>query len=291
MLDKLSASLVKDTCVQNLDWTIIGKRGGTVTIFTGKNRYHAVYGTEGGDPTRENSVKPLPERSSWFKTTASADHPIICTVIVQEGVAHTLVRHMTPMSGDGAYEDIANLELDRKLIHDEFPEGSWPKDSVEAWKMFHDQIDNMEEHDGIFELTAWTQELVFALSEFQETHYLEELPLSIKTLPEDAKQVRFKVPEEEARLWWDVRSRSWDNRFIICTHQWPFHKKGQLMYTIIDRKRNVRGACTYLGGGASKDGTYTDEECEELIGRLSDPEDETQVSYRNYVPLRIAEYR
>ena len=129
------------------------------------------------------------------------------------------------------------------------------------------------------------------MSEITGIHYLSEIPLTIKVLPEDAKQVRFSIPESEAKMWWDVRARSWDSRFIICTHQWPFHKKGQLMYTIIDRKRNIRGACTYLGGGASKDGTYTDAECTELISRLSDPKDETQVSYRNYVPLRLVEYR
>ena len=299
MLDNLSASLVKDMCLQNLDWTIIGSRGGSVTIFTGKNRYHAVYGTEGGDPTRENSVAPLPEHSSWFKMTASADHPIICTVIVQDGVAHTLVRHMTPMSGDEAYEDIANLELDRKLIHDEFPEGSWPKDTVEAWRMFHDQIDNMEEQDGVFELTAWTRELVFALSEIQEPCYMFETQLSIKALPEDVRQVRFTTPcEKETEKWWDVRSRSWNDCYIVCTRCEPSLLNDRLMYTIIDRKHNVRVICAELNGGLGKQfgnrNMSVEEKCEKLIQLLSDPNDGTRSEMfdsRNCLRLRIAEYR
>ena len=298
MLDKETAQEISELCVEKIDWTIVGIEGGTVTIFTGKDRYYASYGTEGSDPITETSKSKEPGNARWFERdgTVSSDHPVICTVSVHDGKAETDVRHMPPMFDEEAYEAVANMELDRKFVHDESGEDywpDWPKDTIKAWQQFRDEIEDIPEDYKyvLFEVEPSTQKLLFALSEITGIHYLSEIPLTIKVLPEDAKQVRFSIPESEAKMWWDVRARSWDSRFIICTHQWPFRKKGQLMYTIIDRKRNVRGACTYLGGGASKDGTYTDVECAELISRLSDPKDETQVSYRNYVPLRLVEYR
>lgn len=287
MLDELSARVVSGICVERLDWTIIGDEGGTVTIFTGEARYHAAYGTEGGDPTRENSTTPLPEHSDLFKRYASADHPIICTVIVRDGVAETDVRHLTAMDGAEAYEDVANLELDRKIIHDEVPEGSWLKDPGEAWSGFHDQIDDMDECASVFELSAWTLELVFALSECRETHYRYRISLSVKVLPEDARQVRLGIPDKkEIGKWWDVRARSWDSRYIVCTRRQssPIHR---FRYAVIDRKRNV----LVVGAGPDNRGEHGDKECEELIRRLSDLNDTTLFDPRNCLRLRIVEYR
>jgi len=131
MLDEKAAQEISDLCVEKIDWTVVGNKGGTMTIFTGTNRRHAVYGTDGGDPVRGNSKSVLPGHSCWFEQdgTITPDKPVICTAHVHDGVAMTDVRRMPPMGDAEAYEDIANLELDRKLIHDEVPEGSRLRDT------------------------------------------------------------------------------------------------------------------------------------------------------------------
>lgn len=109
-----------------------------------------------------------------------------------------------------------------------------------------------------------------------------------KTIPASATRIRFQNPASEDRFWWDIRCR--DDRYLVCTHQWPFHERGMLMYTVIDLKQNVRGAISLIGG-VSKDGTYSDEDCRNILDMLNDPKDETEISHRNRVPLRIRDFR
>ena len=87
MLNKETAQEISELCVEKIDWTIVGLEGGTVTIFTGKDRYYASYGTEGSDPITETSKSKEPGNARWFERdgTVSSDHPVICTVSVHDG--------------------------------------------------------------------------------------------------------------------------------------------------------------------------------------------------------------
>lgn len=70
-----------------------------------------------------------------------------------------------------------------------------------------------------------------------------------------------------------------DERFVICTK--PFNAKKTVIYSIIDFERNVRGTENLIFGM----GFETREECEEALTRLKSGE--TEVSYRNFIPLEI----
>ena len=101
---------------------------------------------------------------------------------------------------------------------------------------------------------------------------------------------------------WSVRSRS--ERYSILTREatqsevdeyWeerdaypylsydPGFKVGTPMYTIADYLEMVRGTCNLIGGGWG-DGSYSDEDCQELLESLECGE--VEVSRRNRVPLR-----
>lgn len=192
MLDKKTAQEISELCVEKIDWTIVGLEGGTVTIFTGKDRYYASYGTEGSDPIEETSKSKEPGNLRWFERdgTISSDHPVICTVSVHDGKAETDVRHMPPMPGGDAYEYVANMELDRRFAHDwsgEYYWPDWPNGTAEAWRQFREEIEDVEPDDYVpFEVGPSVWKLMFALSEITGIHYLAETPLDIKTLPGDA---------------------------------------------------------------------------------------------------------
>jgi len=86
----------------------------------------------------------------------------------------------------------------------------------------------------------------------------------------------------DATRWWTVRAG--DERFTILTRQRDFHAKGKLIYTIIDRERDVRGPCNLIGQG------YDVEEeggCDRLLADLRSGA--VEVSYRNNVRIKIVD--
>jgi len=76
------------------------------------------------------------------------------------------------------------------------------------------------------------------------------------------------------------RVRACDERFAICTK--PYNPQRTVLYFIIDKKNNVRGTENLIFGM----GFESDKDCEEALDRLQNGESE--VSYRNRVPLDIA---
>ena len=110
----------------------------------------------------------------------------------------------------------------------------------------------------------------------------------------------------EYTRWWDVRAA--DDRFVVLTRQRSFKPKGELLYTVIDWERGVRGPCNLVGQG------WNVEEpggCDALLRALNAhldhmahlstvpagvsvpvPDEITcEVSYRNNVPIEIADIR
>lgn len=72
MLDRKTAREISGLCVERIDWTVVGAKGGAVTVFTGRDRYHASYGAE-GDPVKETGKSggaAANAGSSWM-----APHP------------------------------------------------------------------------------------------------------------------------------------------------------------------------------------------------------------------------
>lgn len=195
MLDRKTAREISGLCVERIDWTVVGVKGGAVTVFTGRGRYHASYGAE-GDPVEETSksVEPGGECRFELDGTASPDHPVICTVGVHDGIAETDVRYMPPMPGGEAYEYVANMELDRRFVHDwsgEYYWPDWPNSTTKAWQQFRDEIEDIPEDYKyvLFEVEPSVWKLMFALSEITGIHYLAETPLDIKALPGDASGI------------------------------------------------------------------------------------------------------
>ena len=62
--------------------------------------------------------------------------------------------------------------------------------------------------------------------------------------------------------WWTVRAVS--PNFVACVRQRPFKPKGELLYTVLDWRNGVRGPCNLIGQGYG-DGTYSEEECAEML--------------------------
>lgn len=86
----------------------------------------------------------------------------------------------------------------------------------------------------------------------------------------------------DATRCWTVRAA--DERFTILTRRRDFHAKGELVYTIIDRERDVRGPCNLIGQG------YVVEEeggCNRLLADLR--AGVVDVSYRNNVRIEIVD--
>lgn len=115
-----------------------------------------------------------------------------------------------------------------------------------------------------------------------------------------SKQIKF----EGDRRWWTVRAE--DERFTILTRQRNFHPRGEVFYTIIDRERGVRGPCDLIGQGWDFRPDALEESAAELLRALNAhvevgewfkdkpagttrpvTEVQTQVSFRNNVPIKI----
>ena len=97
-------------------------------------------------------------------------------------------------------------------------------------------------------------------------------------------RIKFSHPHGQRRMWWTVRACS--ERFAVLTAQAMFQPKGTLWYTIIDWEQGIRGACNLIGGGYG-DGTYSTEECEQMLAELRIAE--LEVSHRNNIPIQILE--
>ena len=87
--------------------------------------------------------------------------------------------------------------------------------------------------------------------------------------------VRFR---SEARPY---RVRAANHRFAVCTKS--FNPRRTVLYTVIDFNKGVRGTENLVFGF----GTETDEQCVEMLERLT--AGETEVSHRNRVSLDIQE--
>lgn len=97
----------------------------------------------------------------------------------------------------------------------------------------------------------------------------------------------FRRVPEGARIWFKGEKQAYTVRasnvaFAICTK--PFNARKTVLYTIIDWEQDVRGAEDLLFGM----GAETDEECRQMLERLT--LGESEVSYRNRVPLAIVKY-
>ena len=84
---------------------------------------------------------------------------------------------------------------------------------------------------------------------------------------------------EGERLGYTVQARS--DRFIVCNK--PFNARRTVLYCIIDIERDIRGPENLVFGS----GAETREQCEDMVRRLEDTEDFTDVSHRRQAPLRI----
>ena len=76
--------------------------------------------------------------------------------------------------------------------------------------------------------------------------------------------------------------RAKDERFLVCTK--PFNPRKTVLYTIVDLVNNIRGTENLIFCM----GFETDEDCQEALRRLSSGESE--VSRRNFIPLKIVKY-
>lgn len=132
------------------------------------------------------------------------------------------------------------------------------------------------------------------------------------------KQIKF----EGDRRWWTVRAE--DERFTILTRQREFHPADEVVYTIVDRERGVRGPCNLLGQGWDFNVDTLDADATLLLDalnldakreawRLANPDAGTpiqnmrgrtidyppeldegvavEISHRNNVPIKIAAER
>lgn len=86
-----------------------------------------------------------------------------------------------------------------------------------------------------------------------------------------------KVKFEEEKQVYTVRASN--IAFAICTK--PMNALKTVLYTIIDWTNNIRGTENLIFGF----GAETDEECEEMLERLT--QGESEISHRNNIPLKI----
>lgn len=162
-------------CIAHADHSLIGGDGGQVDVFTPLGRFHAAYGhPDGGDPIRE-WCGPSADLYGLDAAVMAAG-PFMCTLMVHDGVVEADVRRMAPLSGPDAYAYVVDgVEMERRFIHEEFPEGTWSDDAESAWAAFREEVedlaDNVDISHGI--LNCATVTLLFQLSEIRERHYLE----------------------------------------------------------------------------------------------------------------------
>jgi hypothetical protein len=86
-----------------------------------------------------------------------------------------------------------------------------------------------------------------------------------------------KIKFEEEKQAYTVRASN--VAFAVCTK--PFNARRTVLYTIIDWHAQARGPENLV----LCFGAETDEQCEEMLVRLT--EGQTEVSFRHRIPLRI----
>jgi len=91
-------------------------------------------------------------------------------------------------------------------------------------------------------------------------------------LPAGAK-IKFKSERQRYTV------RASNTAYAVCTK--PFNAQKTVLYTIVDLVNNVRGAENLIFGF----GAETDEQCQEMLERITDGE--TEVSYRTRLALDI----
>lgn len=90
-----------------------------------------------------------------------------------------------------------------------------------------------------------------------------------------------------AKVWFATEKQAYTVRasnVAFCVLTKPFNAQKTVLYTIIDWESGVRGAENLIFGM----GAETDEQCQEMLQRLTDGESE--VSSRNYRDLDIVKY-
>lgn len=90
-----------------------------------------------------------------------------------------------------------------------------------------------------------------------------------------------------AKIWFDNEKQGYTVRasnvaFCVCTK--PFNAQKTVLYTIIDWEQGIRGPENLVFGF----GAETDEECEEMLERLT--QGESDLSGRNYRKTSIIKY-
>lgn len=103
-------------------------------------------------------------------------------------------------------------------------------------------------------------------------------------LPEVGDKLCFP---ETGRYWWTCQAVG--DRFAVLTQHVPFKRKGVLQYTVMDAEKGIRGPCNLIGQGYG-DGTYTREQCEEILHKFELPDTDTfqlYISHRNNVPVEV----
>jgi hypothetical protein len=88
------------------------------------------------------------------------------------------------------------------------------------------------------------------------------------------------------RIWFaeekrPYRVRARNDRYLVCTK--PHNLLHTVLYTIIDLHEKVRGTENLIFGS----GAETDEQCAEMIDRLSATDNPTEVSHRNRIPCVV----
>lgn len=118
------------------------------------------------------------------------------------------------------------------------------------------------------------------------------------TIPAGVTQVLFAGD----RRWWTIRARS--DRYVILTRQREFRRAGEVVYTIVDWDRSIRGPADTLGQGWDFNADSLDDDAQRLLRALQYrehldrrhadgettitlEEEAREVSYRNNVPIRV----
>ncbi|QWS68207.1 hypothetical protein SEA_VANLEE_90 [Gordonia phage VanLee] len=114
-----------------------------------------------------------------------------------------------------------------------------------------------------------------------DTRRRAELILSTK----DGTQVHgIHVAPVGTRLWFADEAQPYTVRasnvaFAVCTK--PFNLRRTVLYTVVDWRNEIRGTENLVFGF----GAETDEQCQEMLARLT--AGESEVSYRNVTALNI----
>ncbi len=125
-------------------------------------------------------------------------------------------------------------------------------------------------------------------------HYFPNNPPAAEPI---ALDVGDKVLFADDRRWWTVKAVSL--HFAALTRQAEFERAGVLCYTVLDWRNGVRGPCDLIGQGYG-DGSYSEAECERMLGEFEATEESVvdggrvmplHVSQRNWLPIEIRDIR